>query len=220
MNQLNEALKNVLNFETLVQRIETTERVLQNNARLVINRHTTAKAWLTGYYIVEYEQKGNDRAKYGEKLLQKLSQKLGVKRFSVTSLKIYRQFYIVYPHLGSQITKFIEENSFNVNLSEFQIEITDNQLIRIGQSLTDQFKRSRFENIVDISKIFNKLSFTHLVSLLTIEDPLERAFYETMAIKYTMMSADANLFLSRYELELPSKEQMTEFLRKENESLK
>ena len=34
-----------------------------------------------------------------------------------------------------------------------------------------------------------------------------------------MMSADANLFLSRYELELPSKEQMTEFLRKENESL-
>lgn len=134
MNQLNEALKNVLNFETLVQRIETTERVLQNNARLVINRHTTAKAWLTGYYIVEYEQKGNDRAKYGEKLLQKLSQKLGVKRFSVTSLKIYRQFYIVYPHLGSQITKFIEENSFNVNLSEFQLEITDNQLIRIGQS--------------------------------------------------------------------------------------
>lgn len=190
MNQLNEALKNVLNFETLVQRIETTERVLQNNARLVINRHTTAKAWLTGYYIVEYEQKGNDRAKYGEKLLQKLSQKLGVKRFSVTSLKIYRQFYIVYPHLGSQITKFIEENSFNVNLSEFQLEITDNQLIRIGQSVTDQFKRSGFENIVDISKIFNKLSFTHLVSLLTIADPLERAFYETMAIKYTWSSRE------------------------------
>lgn len=56
--------------------------------------------------------------------------------------------------------------------------------------MTDQFKRSRFENIVDISKIFNKLSFTHLVSLLTIADPLERAFYETMAIKYTWSSRE------------------------------
>ena len=26
---------------------------------------TTSRAWLTGYYIVEYEQHGADRAKYG-----------------------------------------------------------------------------------------------------------------------------------------------------------
>ena len=43
-------------FDGLVAHILQTQDVLQNNARLVINRHVTAKAWLTGYYIVEYEQ--------------------------------------------------------------------------------------------------------------------------------------------------------------------
>ncbi|MCQ2264595.1 MAG: hypothetical protein MJZ46_00930 [Bacteroidales bacterium] len=45
-------------FGILVGQIESANQVLQNNARVVINRHVTAKAWLTGYYIVEYEQHG------------------------------------------------------------------------------------------------------------------------------------------------------------------
>ena len=72
-------MTSTINFNSLVQQIEYTDRALQTNARLVINRHVTAKAWLTGYYIVEYEQKGEDRAKYGEKLLQNLAKKLGKK---------------------------------------------------------------------------------------------------------------------------------------------
>ena len=36
---------NEVNFDILVNRIEETQHVLQNNARLVINRHVTAKAW-------------------------------------------------------------------------------------------------------------------------------------------------------------------------------
>lgn len=64
---------NEVNFDILVNRIEETQHVLQNNARLVINRHVTAKAWLVGCYIVEYEQKGEDRAKYGERLIDELA---------------------------------------------------------------------------------------------------------------------------------------------------
>ena len=79
---------NEVNFDILVNRIEETQHVLQNNARLVINRHVTAKAWLVGCYIVEYEQKGEDRAKYGERLLQKLAETLHDKKaFSYRSLK-------------------------------------------------------------------------------------------------------------------------------------
>ena len=37
--------------------------------------------------------------------------------------------------------------------------------------------------------------------------------------EYTMMGTDANMFLSKYQLELPSTERITEFLRKENEGL-
>ena len=159
-------------FDGLVAHIQQTQDVLQNNARLVINRHVTAKAWLTGYYIVEYEQKGADRAKYGEKLLKSLSERLGKKKYSVTTLKIYRQFYQVYSHLDKEVAGFL--------LSQSQI----------GQSLTDQFGGVAVSNkiaplAVKSNLLFNKLSFTHLVAILPITDPLERAFYETMAIRGT-----------------------------------
>lgn len=159
-------------FDGLVAHIQQTQDVLQNNARLVINCHVTAKAWLTGYYIVEYEQKGADRAKYGEQLLKSLSERLGKKKYSVTTLKIYRQFYQVYSHLDKEVAGFL--------LSQSQI----------GQSVTDQFGGVAVSNkiaplAVKSNLLFNKLSFTHLVAILPITDPLERAFYETMAIRGT-----------------------------------
>lgn len=159
-------------FDGLVAHIQQTQDVLQNNARLVINRHVTAKAWLTGYYIVEYEQKGADRAKYGEQLLKSLSERLGKKKYSVTTLKIYCQFYQVYSHLDKEVAGFL--------LSQSQI----------GQSVTDQFGGVAVSNkiaplAVKSNLLFNKLSFIHLVAILPITDPLERAFYETMAIRGT-----------------------------------
>ena len=52
-------------FEGLVGRIQAASDALQQDALVVINRSVTTRAWLTGYYIVEYEQHGADRAKYG-----------------------------------------------------------------------------------------------------------------------------------------------------------
>ena len=66
-------------FEALVQHIQAVGDALQQDARLVINRNVTTRAWLTGLYIVEYEQNGSDRAKYGTHLLQDLSKRLGGK---------------------------------------------------------------------------------------------------------------------------------------------
>ena len=40
-------------FDSLVRRIQNTSDVLQQDARLVINRNVTTRAWLTGFYIVE-----------------------------------------------------------------------------------------------------------------------------------------------------------------------
>ena len=97
----------IMNFDFLVNQIQITDETLQYNARLVINRHVTAKAWLTGYYIVEYELKGEDRAQYGERLLQSISKKLNKDTFSYRSLKLYKQFYLTYRSLYSQVSSFI-----------------------------------------------------------------------------------------------------------------
>lgn len=58
-----------MNFESLVGRINTVQDVLQAQAAHAINLALTARNWLVGYYIVEFEQNGEDRAKYGENLL-------------------------------------------------------------------------------------------------------------------------------------------------------
>ncbi|MCQ2336948.1 MAG: DUF1016 N-terminal domain-containing protein [Paludibacteraceae bacterium] len=180
-------MKPEINFNNLVQQIEHTNEALQNNARLVINRHVTAKAWLTGYYIVEYEQNGSDRAQYGEQLLQKLAERLG-KGISYRTLKLYRLFYMTYSTLAIPVKEFIVKTLPIGQSSIAQLEDTDNLNVTIRQSVIAQFDSkppvSQF-NGVNPDLLFNRLSFTHLAAILPCKEPLQRAFYETMAIRGT-----------------------------------
>ena len=174
-------------FDGLVAHIQQTQDVLQNNARLVINRHVTAKAWLTGYYIVEYEQKGADRAKYGEQLLKKLAEKLKDKKtFSYRTLRLYRQFYLVYNRLGLPIKKYLCGNLSIGQSVIAKLKSSQNEGLIIWQSVIAKSSDVVGNEVwVDPQKLFDKLSFTHLAAILPITDPLERAFYETMAIRGT-----------------------------------
>lgn len=174
-------------FDGLVAHIQQTQDVLQNNARLVINRHVTAKAWLTGYYIVEYEQKGADRAKYGEQLLKKLAEKLKDKKtFSYRTLRLYRQFYLVYNRLGLPIKKYLCGNLSIGQSVIAKLQSSQNEGLIIWQSVIAKSSDAVGNEVwVDPQKLFDKLSFTHLAAILPITDPLERAFYETMAIRGT-----------------------------------
>ena len=64
-----------------------------------INRAMVDSYWLIGKRIVEEEQKGEDRAKYGQKLIEKLSIELTAefgRGFSVANLKNFRQFYLTF----------------------------------------------------------------------------------------------------------------------------
>ena len=174
-------------FDGLIAHIQHTQDVLQNNARLVINRHVTAKAWLTGYYIVEYEQKGADRAKYGEQLLKKLAEKLKDKKtFSYRTLRLYRQFYLVYNRLGLPIKKYLCGNLSIGQSVIAKLQSSQNEGLIIWQSVIAKSSDGVGNEVwVDPQKLFDKLSFTHLAAILPITDPLERAFYETMAIRGT-----------------------------------
>lgn len=178
----------MINFDTLVSQIEYTNEALQNNARLVINRHVTAKAWLTGYYIVEYELKGEDRAKYGEQLLQKLAGRLNKRNFSYRSLKLYKQFYLTYKPLNTQIHSFLMSLSPIRQTPSVQLLLLGNEEFTIGQTASAQLPVVHNEESIIHTKpelLFNKLSFSHLSAILSCKDPLQRAFYETMAIRGT-----------------------------------
>lgn len=64
--------------------IQTTHDAAFSSTVKAINRMQTMRNWLIGYYIVEFEQHGKDRAEYGTQLLKKLEKK--VNRKGVTHL--------------------------------------------------------------------------------------------------------------------------------------
>jgi hypothetical protein len=66
------------NFNNLVTTIQQLHKQLQLSAVNAINQMLTIRNWLIGYYIVEFEQNGKDRAEYGSGLLNKLAEKLNI----------------------------------------------------------------------------------------------------------------------------------------------
>ena len=64
------------NYEALVTAIAQAHNRAQRQAVQAINVALTLRNWLIGYHIVEYEQHGRDRAQYGERLLDNLTNAL------------------------------------------------------------------------------------------------------------------------------------------------
>ncbi|MBN9313505.1 MAG: hypothetical protein J0I53_10700 [Chryseobacterium sp.] len=99
-----------MNFEILQQNIQNTHTATQQSAAKAVNIYLTIRNWLIGYYIVEFEQNGEDRAQYGKFLLQKLAENLNQKSLSYRNLKLFRQFHQEYPQIGQSVTAFLENN--------------------------------------------------------------------------------------------------------------
>ncbi len=72
---LNSELKE-MNYGSLVEAISRAHEQTQRQATQAVNIALTLRNWLVGYHIFEYEQNGQDRAAYGEKLLENLSKDL------------------------------------------------------------------------------------------------------------------------------------------------
>ncbi len=116
-----------------------------------------------GRRIVEHEQKGAKRAEYGAEVLKELSARLTEefgRGFSVTNLKLMRQFFI--------------ENRLRIGQS---VADQFERLPPMGQSPTDSLAITQSAPEKTGALPFS-LSWTHYVELLSIRDPDERSFYE------------------------------------------
>ena len=97
-------------FEKLVDSIYQTHCALLGNVLKTINYNLTIRNWLVGCYIVEFEQNGRDRAKYGDNLIEDLAVKLknkGLKGFSGSALKNHRTVYLYYPQISQSVTSLL-----------------------------------------------------------------------------------------------------------------
>ncbi len=72
----------------------------KQRARQAINDAMVLAYWQIGRLIVEDEQRGEARAEYGKRVLiavaKRLAEEFG-KGFSLTNLKLFRQFYLAFP---------------------------------------------------------------------------------------------------------------------------
>lgn len=170
-----------MDFEALVKHISTIQSTLQAQAAHAVNLALTARNWLMGCYIVEFEQNGEDRAAYGEQLLKKLEQRLNVKGLNERRFREFRRLYLVYPQLKEPIAQYILAGSeIRHTLSaEFADPIRRSPTAESSQYI--QSAQNKW--ITPPEKLFSRLSSTHLNVISPIDNPVKRAFYEMEAIR-------------------------------------
>lgn len=154
-------------FSQLAESIRAIDVQLKANVAKAVNLSLTLRNWLIGFYIHEYEQRGNDRAQYGDRLLESLADRLGkleVSRSEARELRRYRLFYQTYPRIWETLSP------------EFRNLLPVNQLqlpTSIGESSSPELNRN----------LLTRLSFSHISELLKCEDPQKRAYYEAECIR-------------------------------------
>lgn len=164
--------KTLHSFNDLASIVQTTHDAAQSSAVKAINRMQTMRNWLIGYYIVEFEQHGKDRAEYGTQLLKKLEERVDRKGLTTTLFKWARKFYRLYPQMMENLPIPICATVMH------QLQPIENKEDTIGASMTHQF-------VTPGKTIISHLSFTHLREIMALDDPLARYFYEQECIKCT-----------------------------------
>lgn len=166
------------NLENISIQIESINSYFAVYANRQVNYAYTLRNWLIGMYLFEYEQKGQDRAEYGENLYRNIAKNLKdkkVKGMSFTMLNTCKQFYLVYP----QIIQTVSEKSYYI----------ENKDVEIVQTAIEQFELIKNEQKVKSISIENtnlflgKLSFSHILEFIKLDDSVQRSFYEIQTIK-------------------------------------
>lgn len=128
-----------IKFEMLADSIKNINLKAGNAAKSAVNQLMTLRHWAIGYYIVEYEQGGSDRAEYGTRLLKTLEEQIAEKGMNSTLFKWCRQFYILYPQIGATVShQFITKPDVLVNNLSFSH-------IREIMVIDDAFERFFYE---------------------------------------------------------------------------
>ncbi len=153
-------------YTSLHKAISEVLHLARNTTVRAINTVMTAAYWEIGRQLVEFEQRGKERAEYGSQLISRLAKDLTAqfgRGFSADNLELMRLFYITYP-----INK----------ISESPIrKLKSSGIHDISESL---IRKYHFDSLM---KMF-PLSWTHYIHLMrrcSLRE--EREFYEAEALR-------------------------------------
>lgn len=144
------------NYKELLNKVSYLLEEARRKTVRRINTIITQTYWVIGRLIVEEEQKGKQRAKYGEELLKRLSKDLSKKfgkGFSVDNLESMRKFYLSYPYFQK------------------------------SETLSRKSIKSVTSSRISPEAILFQLTWSHFRELIKVENTLARSFYEIETAK-------------------------------------
>ena len=159
-----------------------------------VNALMTGTYWEIGRRIVEFEQKGEERAAYGEALIRRLgtdlSQRFG-RGFGWRNLAQMRAFYLAWP--ADVIVQTLSAQSRGPQIVPTPSAVSD------GRSPA-QVARPHALEPVTIAQAF-PLPWSAYVRLLSVKTPAARAFYETEALRegWSVRQLDRQIGSQLYE---------------------
>jgi hypothetical protein len=106
-----------MELSQLLERINSVHTYFQKEAVQQVNTALSLRNWLIGFYLYEYEQQGNDRAAYGERLYKTIAARLKeIKGMSEPRLYLYKDFYLAYPQIFLTLSRksLFDESTLNL----------------------------------------------------------------------------------------------------------
>jgi predicted nuclease of restriction endonuclease-like (RecB) superfamily len=182
------------NLENISVQIENIHSYFNDYANKQVNCAYTLRNWLIGMYLFEIEQKGQNRAEYGEKSYRNLALKLKgkkIKGMSFMMLHSFKKFFIIYPSIVQSVIEQLQDvDNYDFSIIQSligQFNSNDNVNVNVNvQSLIGQFsleKKVKSIAIENPNLFISKVSFTHILEFIKIEESLQRSFYEIQTIK-------------------------------------
>jgi len=186
-------------YESIFGDVAEIIEAARRSAARSVNSIMTAAYWLIGRRVVEFEQSGKKRAKYGTALVEKLSvdltQRFG-RGFSRQNIQQMRLFYLLYP-----VERICQTPSGRLELaSRREIRHTPS-----GKSRTLYAESS----LAGIASRF-PLPWSAYVRLLSVKDDNARAFYEAEALRggWSVRQLDRQINSQFYERTALAKNKM------------
>jgi len=171
----------IQNKQTLFDRVVSILEQARANIVSSVNKSIIIAYWMIGREIVEELQAGKKRAGYGRQVVEDLStlltKKYG-KGFSITNLKNFRTFYLVYSERFVAIDnsnegqiKMIQKGHPPGDQSDVQLKMKneENQLTIVETTKTNDIYKNGFHP---------QLTWSHYRALMRIKNDKARLFYE------------------------------------------
>jgi predicted nuclease of restriction endonuclease-like (RecB) superfamily len=159
----------------LVDSIQHVNKHFLRQTQRQVNIALTLRNWVIGCFVFEYEQRGKDRADYGQRLYKAIAEKLksnGFMSLGWRNLYQCKDFYVTYPN----ILQTVSAKLYLLGFEEIELVRTVSaQLLNTVQPAENpQFKEPNL--------LLEKLSFSHFIELMKAETSVKRSFYECQVI--------------------------------------